>query len=152
MGVEVGSMHVRRSIWIRASVQRVWQEFSTLERIVAWFGRGHEIHRLDLEVGGEADLSVEIDGERRHFGGTVVVFEPQRELSFESNWHAPHAWPVPAFLTLRLTPLYEGTLAEVFHHGFERLGSNAGDLLEGYEDNWDLKHLKALRKTVEDAR
>ena len=150
VGITIGSMHVRRNIWIQASVSRVWQEFESFDRFVAWFGRGHTIHEFELQAGGMADLSVEIDGEPRHFGGRVVVFDPERELTFESNWHAPHAWPVPAFFTLRLTPLYDGTLVEVFHHGFERQGRDAGDLLAGYEDAWDLKHLKALREIVED--
>ncbi len=149
MGISISRLHVRRSTWIQASPARVWQEFESFDRIAAWFGRGHELHALDLHVGGVADLSVEISGERRHFGGAVLVFEPGRELTFESNWHAPHAWPEPTFFMFRLTPVDEGTLVELLHHGFERLGDGAGDLIEGYEEGWDVKHLKALRALIE---
>ncbi len=87
-------------------------------------------------------MSVEIDGVRRRYGGPVVVFEPAREITFESNWHdAPMAWPVPMFMTIRLTSLYDATLVEIFHHGFERLGVDAADNLQGYEEGWDIKHL-----------
>ncbi len=80
--------------------------------------------------------------------GQVLVIESERELSFESQWHPPFAWPVPTFWTIRLTALYGGTHVEIFHHGFECLGSDAADSLQGYEDGWDIKHLKALRTIV----
>ena len=80
----------------------------------------------------------------------VVVYETAREITFESNWNdAPMRWPLPTFMTIRLTPLYELTHVEIFHHGFERLGVDAADNLQGYEEGWDVKHLKALRAIVE---
>jgi hypothetical protein len=54
--------------------------------------------------------------------------------------------------TIRLTPLYGGTLVELFHHGFERLGRDAADNLEGYEEGWTTRHLKSLRKIAEAGR
>jgi len=149
MGLTIGLLHVRRSILIAATPTRVWEEFADFERIRSWLGRGHTLHRLDLRVGGIADLSVEIDGGELHFGGAVLVLEPERELSFESNWQPPHAWPVPTCWTIRLTPMHDGTLVELFHHGFEGLGAKAADELQGYEQGWDVKHLVALRAVVE---
>jgi hypothetical protein len=55
----------------------------------------------------------------------------------------------PTIRTFRLTPLYAGTLVEIFHHGFELAGEAAADALEGYEEGWDSKHLRALRAIVE---
>ncbi len=149
MGMEIGLLNVRRSILIQASPKRVWEEFGSFERIAAWLGRGHELHVFEPRLNGRVDMSVEIDGQRRHFGGPVLVYDPQREVSFESNWEAPHAWPVPTLWTIRLTPLYDATLVEIFHHGFERLGADAADSLQGYEEGWDVRHLKALRSIVE---
>jgi hypothetical protein len=40
-------------------------------------------------------------------------------------------------------------MVKIFYHGFERLGADAADSLEGYEEGWDVKHLKALRAIVE---
>jgi len=148
MGIRIGMLHVRRSIYIDAAPARVWQEFESFERITAWLGLGHRLHAFEPRVGGAVDMSVEIDGVRRHFGGLVLIFDAGSELSFESNWQPPLDWPVPTLWTIRLTPLYDGTLAEIFHHGFERLGAAAADNLEGYEDGWDIKHLKALRAIV----
>ena len=150
MGITISLLNVRRSILIDASPERVWREFASFESIAAWFGRGHELHTFEPRIGGRVEMSVEIDGARRRYGGPVVVYEPSREITFESNWHeAPLRWPVATFMTIRLTPLYEATLAEIFHHGFERLGIDAADNLQGLEEGWDIKHLKALRAIVE---
>jgi uncharacterized protein YndB with AHSA1/START domain len=149
MGMEIGCLHVRRSILIQAAPKRVWQEFETFERIAAWLDRGHQLHAFEPRTGGNADFSVEIDGKSVHYGGSVLVFEPERELSFESQWEPPRNWPVPTFWTFRLTALYDATLVEAFHHGFERLGTQAAENLQGYEEGWDIKHLKALRAIVE---
>ena len=149
MGSQIGSLHVRRSILIEALPARVWEEFGSLERFRAWFGIGHTLHAFEPRVGAHVDLSVDIGGTAEHFGGPVVLLEPERELTFESNWASPsRALPVPTFFTLRLTPAYGGTLAEIFHHGFERLGTDAADGLQSYEEGWDVKHLKALRAVV----
>ena len=149
MGVCIGALHVRRSLWIRAGCARIWQEFETLHRLSAWFGRGHELEVFEPGPQGRIVLSVTIDEEVRSFGGDVLVWEPERELTFENNWHPPHQWLVSTLITLRLTPMYEGTLVELFHHGFERLGSSAGDELAGYEAGWTVHYLAALRDIVE---
>jgi len=149
MGTQISLLNVRRSAFLQAAPARVWQEFQSFERIHAWLGRGHQLHEFEPRVGGVVDMSVELDGKRRHYGGRVLVFEPERELTFESNWaDPPYTWPVPTLWTIRLTPLYDGTHVELFHHGFERLGADAADNLEGYEEGWDVKHLKALRQIV----
>jgi uncharacterized protein YndB with AHSA1/START domain len=153
MGMVISHLNVRRSTFISATPARVWREFETQERIKAWFGRGHTLHTFEPKPGGKIDMSVDHDfgsgHERRGFGGRVVVWEPEREVSAEINWNKPHDWPVPMLWTIRLTPLYDGTQVEIFHHGFERLGLSAGVELEGYEEGWTNHHLKALRTTVE---
>ena len=151
MGVEVGTLYVRRSVFIDASPERVWQELADAERIATWLGIGHELHRFEPKLGGIVDMSVDGgDGKRAHYGGEVIVFDPAREVTFECNWSdEDRRWPVPTLWTIRLTALYAGTRVELFHHGFERLGAAAGDELEGYEQGWDLKHLTALRRQSE---
>lgn len=149
MGLQIGSLYVRRSIFIQAAPARVWAEFASFDRLASWLSQGHVLHRLEPEQGGTADLSVTIDGDERHFGGEVLCVEPERELSLQSQWAQPHAWPTPTFWTFRLSALYEGTLVELFHHGFERLGDAAADNLQSYEQGWGLQHLATLRDIVE---
>jgi len=149
MGLTIGTLFVRRSIFIQATPARVWGEFSSFDRIQRWLNLGHTLHALEPEVGGRARFSVEIDGEQRYFGGAVLACEPQRELSLESQWESPHQLPMTTLWTIRLSALYDGTHVELFHHGFERLGKDAADNLEGYEQGWDVKHLTALRALAE---
>ena len=93
------------------------------------------------------ELGIPADYDR---DGRKPVFEEAREVTWDDNWDAPERrWPVPTFITIRLTSLYEGTQVELFHHGFERLGADAADNLQGYESGWDLKHLSVLRNIVE---
>lgn len=148
MGIEIGALHVRRSGLIQATAERVWQEFGSFERLAAWFGRGHQLEAYEPRLGGEVRLSVEVDGDRRAFGGPILVFEPARELTLSNNWESD-GWPVPTLLTFRLTPLSDACHVELFHHGFERLGRDAAEELEGYEAGWPSRHLEALKRIVE---
>ncbi len=148
MGIEISALHVRRSCFIRATPERVWKEFTSFERLAAWFGTGHKLEAYEPKLGSQVLLSVEIDGAKRPFGGPILVFEPARELTFSSNWESD-GWPVQTLITLRLTPLYDACHVELFHHGFERLGDDAAAELQGYEAGWDSHHLKALSAIVD---
>ena len=148
MGTAIGPLHVRRSILIEACPERVWQEFADAEKIKRWLNQGHQIHELEPQVGGHIRLSVEIDGKQRFFGGEMLIYDPPNEWTFTAQWDPPE-WTVPTLWTFRLTALYGGTLVELFHHGFERLGTEAADNLQGYEAGWDTKHLNTLRHLVE---
>ena len=150
MGSAIGTMHVRRSAFIQATPERVWEEFASFDRVRQWFGIGHTLHAYEPKLGADVELSVELDGTRQRYGGSITVFEPVHEVTFECNWHERSlAWNVPTMWTLRLTAAYDGTMVEIFHHGFERLGPAAGSELEGFEEGWDNRHLRALRTIVE---
>ena len=63
--------------------------------------------------------------------------QPARELTFSNNWETD-GWEVPTLITLRLTPLYDTCHVELFHHGFERLGSAASEL-QAYQAELELR-------------
>jgi uncharacterized protein YndB with AHSA1/START domain len=150
MGTAIGTMYVRRSAFLHATPERVWEEFASFERMRQWFGIGHTLHSYTPKLGADVELSVELDGTRRYYGGPVTFLEPVREVTFACNWHERSlAWSAPTMWTIRLTAVYDGTMVEIFHHGFERLGLAGGAELEAFEDGWDNKHLKALRAVVE---
>ena len=58
MGVQDGSLNVRRSILIHATAARVWQEFEAFERMQTWLNLGHVLHRFEVRVGGIVEMSV----------------------------------------------------------------------------------------------
>lgn len=148
MGIQIGALYVRRSSLIQATPERVWQEFTSFKRLGAWFGRGHQLEVYEPELRGQVSLSVDINGAKRSFGGPILIFEPARELTYSNNWESD-GWPVPTLITLRLTPLFDACHIELIHHGFERLGSDAGTELQGYEAGWDSRHLESLKAIVE---
>jgi uncharacterized protein YndB with AHSA1/START domain len=149
MVTEIGPLAVRRSIWIDARPERVWEEFEDLGRMRRWFGTGHTLVRYEPRVGAEVetDAGAHDDGEALRFVGRVVTFDPPRELTFEQDW-VGHGWKAPPLVTIRLTPLDGGTLVELFHHGFEVLGSDAADSHRGFEGGWTMRQLDALRELV----
>jgi uncharacterized protein YndB with AHSA1/START domain len=149
MGTEIGPLAVRRSIWIDAKPERVWEEFETYERMKQWFGTGHVLVAYEPRVGGlvETDPSA-MQGEPLRFAGRVTVLDPPRELSFEQDWLG-HGWAAPLVITIRLTSALNGTLVELFHHGFERLGADAADNHRGFESGWGTGQLEELRERVE---
>lgn len=147
--VEPGLLSVRRSILIHASPERVWKEFETFERMRDWWGTGHELVTYEPREGGHIEMSVEVEGEMRRFGGKILVFRPGEELTFEDNWIPVREWPVPVYITLRLTAFQGGTLVELLVHGFERFGDMAGERHRGLERGWSVRQLEALRAIVE---
>ena len=149
MGVEIGTLAVRRSILIKAPPEQVWQEFETFEQMQRWFGTGHRLLQYEPHVGGSVLLEVDIEGEARQFGGPIIVFEPGQELTFEDDWIPNLGWAEPTMLTIRLTAASGGTLVELFHHGFERVGEDAADEHVSYEGGWTTRQLEALRQIVE---
>ena len=88
MGMSIGPLHVRRSVLILAPAERVWQEFETSERLKRWLNLGHTLHKIEPRVGGEVEMSVEIDGEQHYYGGAVLICEPHREPGRGST-----SWP-----------------------------------------------------------
>jgi len=149
MRTEVGALAVRRSIWIDAKPERVWEEFETFERMKLWFGTGHTLVTYEPRVGGrvETDASSVQGGGQLRFVGQVTAFDPPTELTFEQDW-VGQGWPVPMLITIRLTPLRGGTLVELFHHGFERLGDDAAENHRGFEGGWGMTQLEALLERV----
>jgi uncharacterized protein YndB with AHSA1/START domain len=149
METEIGPLAVRRSIWIKASPQRVWEEFESLERMRAWFGTGHELTKYEPRVGGIVETDAgDYEGERLLFGGRIIVFDPPHEVTWENDWHG-HGWQAPSLMTFRLTEAADGTVVELFHHGFERTGESPSETLNGFEGGWTLRQLEALRAIVE---
>jgi uncharacterized protein YndB with AHSA1/START domain len=146
MVTQIGALHVRRSTWIDAKPERVWEEFESLESMRAWYGTGHTLVTYGPLVG--ATVETDAGGEGLRFVGKVVVFDPPHELTFEQDW-VGHGWPAPALITIRLTPSGSGTLVELFHHGFERFGALAAENHRGFEGGWTNRQMEALRERVE---
>lgn len=148
MATQISDLSVRRCALIKAAPERIWQEFESLERMKRWYGLRHTLTKFEPKVGGTVETRVEHEGNALMFTGKVLVFDPPRELTFEQDW-VGHGWAAPSLITIRLTPSHGGTLVELFHHGYERLGGDPGELHRSFEGSWTNEHLEALREIVE---
>ena len=59
MGTTIGALYVRRSAFVQATPERVWEEFASFDRLRAWFGIGHTLHAYEPRLGGHVELSVD---------------------------------------------------------------------------------------------
>ncbi len=150
---------VRRSIHIKAAPVRVWEEFTTFERMNRWWGHmtgtpeagkgnGQRLVAYEPRVGGHIEMEVTYNGAPLRYGGTITKFDAGRELTFECDWIPNQGWLRPTLLTIRLTSALNGTLVEIMHHGFEHTGPSASDDLAAYEGGWNMVQLNALRNLV----
>jgi uncharacterized protein YndB with AHSA1/START domain len=149
VGVAIGHFAVRRAVQIDALPQHVWHEFQDMRRMTDWFGQGHTLELYEPGLRGRVELSVDMPSGVQGFGGQIIAFEEAAELSFENNWFGDNAWDLPTIITIRLNHCYAGTMVELFHHGFERVGKRAAQEFLSYETSWDTRHLSALKKIVE---
>ena len=89
MATEIGPLAVRRSIWIEAEPDRVWEEFESLDQMRRWYGTGHSLIAYEPRVGAEVVTDAGAsDGDALRFVGKVLVYDPPQELSFEQDWVA----------------------------------------------------------------
>jgi uncharacterized protein YndB with AHSA1/START domain len=146
MTTEIGTLAVRRSVWIDASPERVWEEFQDFDRFAAWFGTVHELTAYEPHVGGRLEWR---SGPNELWGGEILVYDPPHELTFEDTY-LPRKSPLALLVTIRLSEHLGGTHVEFFVHGFEQLGERAGDRLRGLEGGWTTLQLNNLKKIVEE--
>lgn len=147
---EISPFGIRRAAFIHATPERVWEEFTSFERMRAWYGTGHQLTEYEPRVG--ATVETFLDDRDVRVRGQVTVFDPGRELTFEQRWVGPdwndHEWEAPVKVTFLLTPAAGGTIVELFHHGYDLIGGDPADYLSGFEGGWDTHHLDALASLV----
>jgi len=153
---------VRRSIHIKAKPNRVWEEFRDFERMNRWWGvmigspeagsgNGQRLMTYEPRKGGKIEMEVLFKGVPVRYGGKILEFSPNRELTFECDWIPNQGWLHPTLLTIRLTEYLGGTLVELLHHGFEQVGEHGSEEHAGYEGGWGMLQLSTLRKLVDAA-
>ncbi len=153
-------LSVRRSIFIKSSPERVWREFLSFDRMNLWWGKvlgltkagtsqGQHLVTYEPRVGGRLEMAVDWDGKRVRYGGPIVTFATNSELTMENDWIPNLGWKMPTFITLRLSPVLGGTLVELFHYGFEHVGGDYSADHAGYEQGWGMTQLNALKEIAE---
>jgi uncharacterized protein YndB with AHSA1/START domain len=154
-----GILVVRRSIHIKAAPAMIWKQFESFELMNRWWGiitgtpeagtsNGQRLVTYEPRKGGRIEMEVSFQGSPLRYGGTIVAFKRERELTFELDWIPNRGWRKPTLMTIRLSRALKGTLVELTHHNFEATGNRASEDHAEYEAGWGMTQLKALRELV----
>ena len=73
---------------------------------------GQRLVAYEPRQGGKIEMEVLFKGAPVRYGGKIVVFDANRELTFECDWIPNQGWLRPTLLTIRLTACLGGTLVE----------------------------------------
>jgi hypothetical protein len=92
---------------------------------------------------------VEMSGEQARFGGPIIGFVPNQQLTVENDWIPNRGWQKPTYITIRLSAALGGTLVELVHYGFERTGGDFSTEHAGYEQGWGMTQSNALKARIE---
>ena len=130
---------VRVSVCVKGTTERAFQVFT--EQMNTWWPLA--THSIEPERATSAEMEPRLGGRivERHGDGT------------EANWGVITAWDPPHRLVFSWNPSYEdrpetevevtfsedpeGTLVELEHRGWERLGVAGAKMREGYATGWD---------------
>jgi uncharacterized protein YndB with AHSA1/START domain len=122
---------VRRAIRVERDLESAFRIFT--EGMERWWTAPGATNRASLEprLGGRFSERLS-DG--RENTGEVLVWEPPSRVVF--TWRR-HANPdVPLEVDVRFRTDGAGTLVELEHRGFERLGAEAAEIRAGYDEGW----------------
>lgn len=129
---------LRRSVTVERPPAEAFDIFTA--RLGRWwpldrFSLGQERARscaVEPRVGGEI-CEVRDDGERSAWG-TVLLWDPPHRLVM--TWHPGHPAETAQEVEVRFTAQGAGTLVELEHRGWAKLGARAREARESYAGGW----------------
>lgn len=130
---------ILKTVRVKATPDRAFRRFT--EEMASWWPlRSHSVGRseaiavsMEPRVGGRIVEQMR-DG-REAVWGTVTAWDPPRRVSF--TWHPGRTPDTAQDVEVRFTPERSGTLVELEHRGFERLGPALGrKARRGYPIGW----------------
>ena len=137
--IETTTAPVKKSVYVDAPVERAFEVFT--EGIATWWP-------LDIHsIFGDDDNTVVFEGgvggriyERSGSGDESewgVVLEWDAPNRFVLSWQPNRERPAPTELEVRFIPSGTGTMLELEHRRWERLGEEAAESRMSYEEGWD---------------
>jgi uncharacterized protein YndB with AHSA1/START domain len=67
--------------------------------------------------------------------GTILIWEPPSRVAF--TWHPGRADDSAQTVEVTFSPVSDGTMVQLSHTGWEKLGSEAEDAWKSYERGWE---------------
>jgi uncharacterized protein YndB with AHSA1/START domain len=134
---------IRRTITVACSPEHAFRVFTEetrswwpVERFSIAAESGADVQRIVMEPrSGGRLFEVQDDGTEAPWGQVMEWQPPARlVLAWKPNT-TPHP---PTEVEVRFTSAGRGTLVELEHRGWERLGADAAEAHEGYAEGWPL--------------
>ncbi len=140
--------HVHAEVVVNASVDDVWNAWTTVDGAKSFFGAGANI---EPKVGGAYEILFDMkapEGKRGAEGMRILLFEPKSALAF--TWNAPPSFgPLRGQLThviVRFYPAAEGkTRVTLTHSGFGN-GPEWDRLRDYFQNAWTTYVLARLEE------
>ena len=137
--IETTTAPVRKELQLAAPPERAFEVFT--EGIATWWPL--VLHSISGERARDCVFEPGVGGrifERDEDGteadwGRVLVWDPPNRVVF--SWHPNEDGPAATEVEVRFTAVGDGTLFELEHRGWERLGPEAAEARAGYHTGWD---------------
>ena len=134
--IDSGEFTVRRTISIRAAIDKVWAAITQADLIVEWFGQGAELS--EVAVGGSGSFTFEGYGQ---FPVRIEELDPPRMIAY--RWGNDNAKAVAGIdpdhstvFRFTLEPIEGGTQLTVVETGFNTLSDPVASM-ESNRGGWD---------------
>jgi uncharacterized protein YndB with AHSA1/START domain len=150
---------ITRSITVGCGVERAFRVFT--EEIGSWWpvdthsraaadfeGEGVKVERVEFQTRVGGQVLEHLSNGRVLPWGEILAWDPPRGLVLA--WHPTFSDRPPTEVEVRFSPHGDGTLVELEHRGWERLGPEAATLVTGYASGW-VATLERFRAGVEEA-
>jgi uncharacterized protein YndB with AHSA1/START domain len=147
--IEFATAPVKKTIYVEAPVDRAFEVFT--DGIASWwpldthsnFGDERNTVVFERGIGGRI-FEQTADGEISEWA-TVTGWDPPH--GFVVSWQPNRERPAPTEVEVRFTPSGSGTMLELEHRCWERLGEEAAESRASYNEGWD-PTLEAYAKAV----
>ena len=149
---------ITRSVTVRRDVEQAFRIFT--EEIGTWWpvgaysraasdfeGEDVKVERLEFQTRAGGQVLEHLSNGRTLPWADVLAWDPPRR--FVLAWHPTFSERPPTEVEVRFTPGGDGTLVELEHRGWERLGPEVDSLKSGYAAGW-ITTLERFRAAAEE--
>jgi uncharacterized protein YndB with AHSA1/START domain len=149
---------IRRSVTVQRDLEQAFRIFT--EEIGSWWpvesysraasdfeGEDVKVQRIEFQSREGGQVLEHLSNGRTLPWGDVLEWDPPRR--FVLSWHPTFSERPPTEVEIRFAPHGSGTLVELEHRGWERLGPDVADVRGNYAAGW-ISTLERFRAVVEE--